>query len=346
VVAIPGPWNAPEAAGLATALAGQPTAAYHAPAQHTLIVSGAPDGPPREPWLQRWLFSRRLVYLLAAAVVLGLVAAGTWWQLSGRYTTVPRLAGLSVTAARNELRTMGLKVTTGQARVDNAVAKGNVISSAPGGTARVRKGSTVELIPSAGPHMITVPQVTGQPLANAQAALRQAGLAPGKVTSQVSATIAAGVVISTSPGSGTSWPQPKPVGITVSAGPPLPNFVGQQQSAAQAWAQANGVSVNVQQDQSSNQPQGTITRQAPAPNTPVTKGEVVTVYVSPGPPQVAIPNVDGKSLLQAYRVLRQLGFQVTTQRVGPFGRTVFNYSPNGQAPKGSTITLQYGLPNL
>jgi serine/threonine-protein kinase len=222
-------------------------------------------------------------------------------------------------------------VTTGQARLDNAVAKGSVISTTPAVAARVRKGSMVELIPSAGPRMITVPQVSGQPLANAQAALRQAGLTPGKVTSQVSATIAAGVVISTSPGSGASWPQPKPVGITVSAGPPLPNFVGQQQSAAQAWGQANGVSVNVQNDKASSQPQGTITRQSPAANTAVTKGEVITVYVSPGPPQVAVPNMDGKSLLQAYKVLRQLGFQVTTQRVGPFG---------------STITLYYGLPNL
>ena len=194
--------------------------------------------------------------------------------------------------------------------------------------------------------MITVPQVSGQPLANAQTALRQAGLTPGKVTSQVSATIAAGVVISTSPGSGTSWPQPKPVGITVSAGPPLPNFVGQQQSAAQAWAQTNGISLNVQTDKASNQPQGNITRQSPAPNTPVSKGQVITVYVSPGPPQVAIPNVDGKGLIVAYRLLRQLGFGVNAQKVGPFGHTVFNYSPDGQAPKGTTITLYYGLPNL
>jgi hypothetical protein len=56
--------------------------------------------------------------------------------------------------------------------------------------------------------------------------------------------------------------------------------------------------------------------------------------------------VDGKGLIGAYRALRQLGFQVNAQKVGPFGRTVFNYSPTGQAPKGSTITLYYGLPNL
>jgi serine/threonine-protein kinase len=162
----------------------------------------------------------------------------------------------------------------------------------------------------------------------------------------VSATIPAGIVISTSPAAGASQPQPDPVKITVSAGPPLPNFVGQQQSAAEQWAQANGVSLNEQPASKSNQPQGTITRQSPAPNTPVAKGEVVTVYISPGPPNVSIPNVDGENVLHAYHQLRALGFQVTTQQAGPFGRTVFNYSPSGQAPKGSTITIYYGLPNL
>jgi serine/threonine-protein kinase len=211
----------------------------------------------------------------------------------------------------------------------------------------VRKGATIELIPSAGPRMIPVPQVTGQPLASAQAALRQAGLTPGQVVSQPSATIAAGVVISTDPAAGTSTPQPQPVKLTVSAGPPLPDFVGQQLSAAQQWASANGVSINEQPaPPSSTEPQGTITRQTPGPNTAITKGEVVTVYVSPGPPNVSIPNVDGENVLQAYHQLEQLGFQVTAQQAGPFGHTVFNYSPAGQAPKGSTITIYYGLPNL
>jgi serine/threonine-protein kinase len=194
--------------------------------------------------------------------------------------------------------------------------------------------------------MIAVPQVSGQPLATAQAALRRAGLTPGKVVSQLSATIPAGIVISTSPGPGTSQPQPQPVKITVSSGPPLPDFVGQQQSAAEQWAQANGVSLNEQPDARSSQPQGTITRQSPAPSTAVTKGEVITVYISPGPPNVTVPNVDGEGVLRAYRQLRALGFQVTTQRAGPFGKNVFDYTPNGQAAKGSTITLYYGLPSI
>lgn len=318
------------------------------PAHQTLIVprDRGSHQVPREPRLQRWLFSRRLAYLVLAVTAAGLIGFVTWWQLAGRYETVPQVTRFTMTTARAELRGMGFTVRTGAPRLDNRLAKGEVIATQPAAGTRVHRGSTVELIPSAGPRMIGVPQVTGQSLADAQATLRRAGLTPGQVVSQVSATIPVGIVISTSPAAGASQPQPDPVKITVSAGPPLPNFVGQQQSAAQQWAGANGVSLNVQPAPSSDQPQGTITRQSPAPNTPVSKGEVITVYVSPGPPNVAIPNVDGESVLQAYHRLRALGFQVTSQRAGPFGRTVFNYSPSGQAPKGSTITIYYGLPNL
>jgi eukaryotic-like serine/threonine-protein kinase len=321
-------------------------AAMYGPGNQTLIVH-TPDGPEREPRLQRWLFSRRLVYALVLVVVAALVAGLAWWQMAGRYTTVPKVTGLSLAAASSELRGDGFIVRTAPARLDNTMAKGDIMATVPAVAARVRKGATIELIPSAGPRMIGVPQVSGQPLAAAQAALRQAGLTPGQVVSQPSATIAAGVVISTDPPAGTSAPQPQPVKIMVSAGPPLPNFVGQQVSAAQQWAAANGISINEQPaPPSSTQPQGTITRQTPGPNTAITKGEVVTVYVSPGPPNVSIPNVDGEDVLKAYHQLEQLGFQVTAQQAGPFGHTVFNYSPTGQAPKGSTITIYYGLPNL
>jgi eukaryotic-like serine/threonine-protein kinase len=349
---IAGQWRPPQGppAGPRHAFAGMSTqpggGAYGA--QHTLIVDRTGgETPPREPRLQRWLFSRGLIYLLVLIVVVALVAGLGWYQLVGRYTHVPKVTGLSVATAGADLRTMGFTVTTGPARMDDGLAKGYVAATVPAASARVRKGSTIELIPSAGPRMISVPQVSGQTLAAAQAALRQAGLIPGTVTSQVSATITAGVVISTNPGAGTSWPQNKPVTILVSGGPPLPSFIGQQVSAVQAWAQANGISLNQQPAPvSSTQPQGTITSQSPAPNTPMTKGEVVTVYVSAGPPAVSIPNVDGMGEAQAYKTLTALGFGVSVQQVGLFGHTVINYSPTGQAPKGSTITIYVGLASL
>jgi beta-lactam-binding protein with PASTA domain len=60
---------------------------------------------------------------------------------------------------------------------------------------------------------------------------------------------------------------------------------------------------------------------------------------------VSIPNVDGLFEQQAASVLMAAGFQVSANTVGP-GHRVYNYSPSGQAPKGSTITIfvGFGLP--
>jgi len=82
--------------------------------------------------------------------------------------------------------------------------------------------------------------------------------------------------------------------------------------------------------------------QSAPPGSAFTRGQVIIVKISPGPPQVHIPNVDGMPVDQATRLLESLGFSVNVNQIGPM-QTVFNYSPNGQAPKGSTITLWVGL---
>jgi eukaryotic-like serine/threonine-protein kinase len=94
----------------------------------------------------------------------------------------------------------------------------------------------------------------------------------------------------------------------------------------------------------STQPANTILSQSPQPGTPITQGEVVTVKVSQGPPNVPIPDVTGMKANQAAQVLTQAGFQVSVQG-GGFGDTVTSYSPTGQAPQGSTITItvSFGL---
>ena len=80
---------------------GQPRSAFAA------LLHGSDDGArralpgangrEREPFLQRWLFSSRLVYVLvAAAVLIGLVGGG-WYLTSGRYTSVPTVGKLTTT---------------------------------------------------------------------------------------------------------------------------------------------------------------------------------------------------------------------------------------------------------
>ena len=335
--------------------------AYQPPNQTLVVSSGGPPdlyGPggapdpygrppgryrgPREPRLQRLLFSRRLAYLAGGLVVVALAALAVWWTAAGRYATVPQLTGQPVATARADLQAVGLTAQVNpHAELSNTVPRGDIIRSTPGGGSKAVRGGTVTLVVSAGPRMISMPEVTGQALAAAQTAIRQAGLAPGTVTKQTSATIPAGIVISTDPMAGVSWPQPRPVQLTVSAGPPLPDFVGQQKAVAEQWAQQNGVSLN-EVAVTSDQPAGTITHQSPPAGDAFSQGEVITVNVSSGPPQVAIPNVDGMPVQRAQRVLQRLGFQVNVVQTGPL-QTVFNYTPNGQAPQGSTITLFAGL---
>jgi serine/threonine-protein kinase len=198
------------------------------------------------------------------------------------------------------------------------------------------------MILSLGPVMIEVPQVTGMPLAQAQSTLKAKGLTPGKPKETTSTTIPAGIVISTAPVAGTAWPKDKPVGIAVSAGPPLPDFTGQQLAQAQATASAGGYTIQPVTVKKSDQPANTVLRQSPEPLTPVQHGEVVTVYISPGPPSADVPDVTGMKAEDAVRTLEAAGFKVQVNKQGP-GDRVFGYGPNGSQPVGTTITINVGF---
>src|SRR5262249_52412736 len=101
----------------------KPGGGYSA-ANHTLIVPARPDrdysgdssyqgrsrdrGQRRyhEPILQQWLFSKRILIVLAV-IVLGI---GIWWLVSGQYSTVPSVAGMTVSTARGDLANAGFVV--------------------------------------------------------------------------------------------------------------------------------------------------------------------------------------------------------------------------------------------
>jgi serine/threonine-protein kinase len=296
---------------------------------------------PHEPGLQRWLFSRRLIYVVSGLAAVVLIGVLVWYQSSGKYTTVPRVGRLTAATAQHALHNAGFSTTVGKPQFSDTVAKGSIIGTSPAIGSRVSKGATVTLIVSEGPHEAAVPQVTGSSLADAQSALRQAGLIPGKVVNQVSTTIQTGIVISTTPAAGQAWPVSKPVTLVVSSGQPVPNFVGQQKAVAEQWAAANSVSLNEVAVKSS-QPAGTVVQQSVPAGGAFTPHQVITVEYSNGPAMVGVPNVDGQPVSEAEQALSQAGFQVKVVQVGPFNK-VFSYSPNGQAPQGSTITLYVGV---
>jgi len=299
----------------------------------------------REPFLQRWLFSRRLVYLLVAlAVVVALVGVG-WWLTSGRYTTVPAVSKLTEKTAEQALQQAGFQVRAGTPVIDDNVPKGDVIAVSP--STRALPGATITLTISQGPRMIKVPQVPStDSVAQADATLRAAGLtvAPATKPVGVASNPDLGTVAGTIPAAGTSQPENKPVTIEVVAGLSLPSLVNQNVSAVQQWAGQNDLTITPTAVTSSK-PQGTIVSQSPAPGTVMKPGQTVTVSVSSGPPQVTIPNVQGQNCQQAQQTLQQAGFQVQVQQNFFRQNRATGTSPSGQAPTGSTVTLTCGTNN-
>jgi eukaryotic-like serine/threonine-protein kinase len=192
--------------------------------------------------------------------------------------------------------------------------------------------------------MINVPTVAGQPLAQAEAALRTAGLTASPTTKPVgvTGTVVLGAVAGTMPAAGTPWPENKPVVIEVVAGLSLPTLVGQNINSIQQWAAGNNITLQANTVQS-NQPQGIILSQSVPPSTPVRPGSTVTVSVSAGPPEVQIPpDLVGQHFQQVQQALTQLGFKVVGQQQSGFGQKVTSINPSGEAPAGSTITVTYG----
>ncbi len=314
---------------------------HEAPGSHTLVVNREDGGRyqgGREPFLQRWLFSARLG-VVALIVVLGIgLGVGAWWLTTGRYASVPVVAGDSQALATAALTGDGFTLTAPKQVHSNDVQRGLVVGTSPAG--RAARGSAITILISAGPFTSTVPVVKNDTLAQAEAALQRVHLIYR--IERVGSSSPVGTVLGTDPAAGQAWPQTKPVAILLAVSPPLPNFVGMNVQAAQQWAQQHDVTLQTQQNQNSQAPQGTITAQTPAAGSAYRPGQTVTVTVSNGPALVNVPYVIGLNVNQATRELVAAGFQVQVEQFGMGGNKVIDYSPVGQAPPGSTIVLDVG----
>ena len=144
---------------------------------------------------------------------------------------------------------------------------------------------------------VTAPPVTGLTQAEAEAAIADAGLSVGTVTTEYSDTVPAGRVIRQDPQAGSDLEAGTPVDLVVSLGPAwvtVPNVVGRTQTEAQATITSVGLAVGaITQEHSPSIPVGSVIRQDPAAGTEVASGTAVDLVISLGPRLVATPNVVG-----------------------------------------------------
>lgn len=197
------------------------------------------------------------------------------------------------------------------------------------------------------------PALVGKPEAEATQALQTAGF-DVKVDRQKNDTVAAGIVIDSSPAQGSKVTVDKGVKplvtLVVSSGAnttPMPQVTGMQRADAVNLLKNQGftnIRVEDAPTEDSNVAVGEIFKQDPRPGVDVAKNAPIVLTASSGLPTVQVPAVAGKSAADAANILGQAGFKTTTldeaSDTVPAGQVIRTNPPEGStARKGDTIQM-------
>jgi serine/threonine-protein kinase len=174
------------------------------------------------------------VGLLALSVISGYIAMNL--SLERDRIEVPVVVGLELKEAARQLRIVGLQPRMAGEDYHAAFPKGAVIRQNPSGGSRVRKNLEVRLTVSRGRDETLAPDLTGQPLQQAQRLLAEQGLVLGP-TAKVHTSVPTGVVIAQNPPAGFPTRRGTAVSVLVSLGEAerfyvMPNLVGQWEEEA------------------------------------------------------------------------------------------------------------------
>jgi serine/threonine-protein kinase len=254
--------------------------------------------PRRLPPLREWHFrlpvlprSTLLSWGLAAliALVVGyLVAALLIFPapvLSSRQS-VPRVLGLALPDARQEIQRSGLVPQDGGTETHLSAAPGTVIWQDPPPGVAAQAGLRVALVSSGGPPKIPVPDVAGLDSGIARRLIAAAGLVVADVES-VQAAVVPGVAMLTRPAAGTPLPAGSSLRLVVSIGAPtlsVPDLLGLSQADARTRLEVAGLTLGaVTRRRTSDAAPGTVVAQKPAAGTLAAPGTVVDIIVARSP---------------------------------------------------------------
>ena len=133
--------------------------------------------------------------------------------------TVPAITGMTRLDAMEALRTAGFTIGMIHQRASN-MPRGQVIDSDPPAGSRTLVPSSVDVILSAGPAAVSVPDLVGRPYAQARAILEQLGLRVGVVDVDRFSTEPANTVLTQSPAGGETIASGERVQLTISGRTP------------------------------------------------------------------------------------------------------------------------------
>jgi beta-lactam-binding protein with PASTA domain/tRNA A-37 threonylcarbamoyl transferase component Bud32 len=188
---------------------------------------------------------------------------------------VPSLIGSTEQEARAALEKAGLAV--GEVSKEfSGTPVGTVLRTDPPSGERLKPGTPVALVVSKGVEMLPVPDVTGKPRAEAEAALDEAGFRVA-VSEVFSESVAKGRVVAQDPANGRAA-RGSTVQLQVSKGPELitvPDVSGMKRKEAVARLEALGLKTRV----FAIPGPGTVRSTDPGAGAKVRKGATIRVYV-------------------------------------------------------------------
>lgn len=160
--------------------------------------------------------------------------------------------------------------------------------------------------------IVTVPELRGKAMEAAERQAERAGvkLVPGQRLAN--ARVPAGAVLVQSPLAGQEVRRGAEVRVVLSAGPerrPLPSVSGLSLRDAQATLVRHGFQVRLRQVQN-DAAEGSVLGMHPAAGQQAVVPSVVTLFVSAGPPKMAVPSVITLPLPEAQERLRAAGLRL------------------------------------
>lgn len=197
-----------------------------------------------------------------------------------------------------------------------------------------------------------IPDVVGQQQSAATNLLVDKGFKVDKdVERQFSETVPAGSVIATDPSTGSHVLGGKLVTLVLSKGPErykVPTVAGQPADSAAAALGAAFKSTDikvVRSDKSDDKiPRGNAVGTDPVAGTEIKRDQVVTLFVSSGPPVIAVPDVTGKAKADADATLTKAGFKPAYTQA--FSDQVAAGQVISQDPAGASQAVKFSTVNV
>ncbi|RKN07265.1 Stk1 family PASTA domain-containing Ser/Thr kinase [Streptomyces radicis] len=198
---------------------------------------------------------------------------------------------------------------------------------------------------------LTVPDVAGETLEEAQDSLVNAGFQPVESGETAPCEQEADTVCRTDPPAGEEHPRDTEVSIIMSEGPEpveVPDVVGDPFDEAEAELEEAGFEVEREEEVTADETPETVLDQSPGAGEEADPESVVTLTVAVEPDGVQVPDVIGDHIDQARAELEAADFIVVTQNQTDDSRDegeVISQDPTAgstQAP-GTTVTLTVAI---